>query len=103
MRQSSNFGGSQRLVMKYGDRPRESDSSSHRRKSLPQSTLSRGFQEGFVTTVESQLAVLGQAVTLWNTPKATLLELALFRRFFPNSSLTESYGESVASGVWVND
>ena len=56
-----------------------------------------------MTTVESQLAVLGQAVTLWNTPKATLLELALFRRFNATSLLTESYGESVASGVWVND
>ena len=47
--------------------------------------------------------VLGQAVTGGSTPKATLLELALFRRFFPNSSLTESYRESVASGAWVND
>jgi len=56
-----------------------------------------------VTTVESQLVVLGQAVTLWNTPKATLLELALFRRFFASSLLTESYGESVASGVWQNE
>ena len=56
-----------------------------------------------MTTVESQLAVRGQAVTLWNTPKATLLELALFRRFNATSLLTESYGESVASGVWVND
>jgi len=89
--------------MEYGDRPRESRSIIHRRKSLPESTLRRGFKEGFITPVESQLVVLGQAVTLWNTPKATLFEPTLFRRFFTSSLLTESYGESVASGVWVND
>ena len=47
--------------------------------------------------------VLGQAVTRGSTPKATLLEPTLFRRFFTSSLLTESYGESVASGVWVNE
>jgi len=51
-----------------------------------------------VTTVESQLVVLGQAVTLWNTPKATLFEIALFRKFVANPLLTEVYGEVVASG-----
>ena len=56
-----------------------------------------------MTTVESQLVVLGQAVTGGSTPKATLFELALFRRFSASSLLTESYGESVASGVCVND
>lgn len=56
-----------------------------------------------MTAVESQLAVHGRAVTGGSTLKATLLELALFRRFKATSSLTESYGESVASGVWVND
>ena len=89
--------------MECGDRSRESRSIIHRRKSLPQSTLSRGLKEQIVTTVESQLAVRGQAVTGVSTPKATLLELALFRRFNANSSLTESYDERVASGVWVND
>ena len=54
-------------------------------------------------TVESQLAVRGREVTGGSTPKATLLELALFRRFFISTLLTESYGESVASGVWQND
>ena len=68
MRQRSNFGGSQRLVVEYGDRPRESRSIIHRRKSLLESTLSRGFEEGFVTTIESQLVVLGQAVTRGSTP-----------------------------------
>ena len=53
-------------------------------------------------TYEGQLVVLGQAVTRGSTPKATLLEPTLFRRFFTSSLLTESYGESVASGVWVN-
>ena len=56
-----------------------------------------------MTTVESQLVVLGQAVTLWNTPKATLLEPALFRRFNATSSLTESYDEGVASGLTENE
>ena len=82
---------------------RESRSIIHRRKSLPESTLQRGLKEGFITTVESQLVVRGQAVTGGSTPKETLLERALFRRFFASSLLTESYGESVASGVCVND
>jgi hypothetical protein len=43
--------------------------------------------------------VLGQAVTLWNTPKATLFEPCLFRKFVANSSLTESYGEDVVFGL----
>ena len=86
-----------------GDRLRESRSIIHRRKSLPKSTLCRGSQKGFITTVESQLAVRGQAVTGGSTPKETLLEPTLFRRLFTSSLLTESYGESVASGVWVND
>ena len=47
--------------------------------------------------------VCGQVATEKSTPKATLLELALFRRFFTSSLLTESYDESVASGVWQND
>ena len=45
----------------------------------------------------------GRAVTRGSTPKATLFELALFRRFFTSSLLTESYGESVASGVLENE
>ena len=52
-----------------------------------------------MTTVESQLVVLGQAVTGGSTPKETLLERALFRRFFASYLVTESYGESVASGL----
>ena len=40
--------------------------------------------------------VLGQAVTGGSTPKATLFEPCLFRKFVANSSLTESYGEGVA-------
>jgi hypothetical protein len=56
-----------------------------------------------VTTVESELVVRGQAVTGGSTPKATLFEPGLFRNFVASSSLTESYGESVASVVWVND
>ena len=56
-----------------------------------------------MTTVESQLAVRGREVTGGSTPKATLFELALFRRFFTSSLLTESYGESVASGVLENE
>ena len=47
--------------------------------------------------------VLGQAVTGGSTPKATLFELALFRRFFTISLLTESYGESVAFGALENE
>ena len=47
--------------------------------------------------------VLGQAVTRGSTPKATLFELALFRRFFTISLLTESYGESVAFGALENE
>ena len=47
--------------------------------------------------------MLGQAVTGGSTPKATLLEPTLFRRFFTSSLLTESYGESVASGVLENE
>ena len=90
-------------MIECGDQPRESCSTSHRRKSLPESTLRSGLKEGSITTVESQLVVRGQAVTLGSTPKATLLELALFRRFFASSLLTESYVESVASGVWVRD
>ena len=43
--------------------------------------------------------VVGQAVTGGSTPKATLLEPTLFRRFFASSLLTESDGESVASVV----
>ena len=31
------------------------------------------------------------------------LEPTLFRRFFISTLLTESYGESVASGVWQNE
>ena len=56
-----------------------------------------------MTTVESQLMVLGQAVTGGSTPKATLFELALFRRFSASSLLTESYGESVAFGALENE
>ena len=47
--------------------------------------------------------VRGRAVTGGSTPKATLLEPTLFRRFFASSLLTESYGESVASGVLENE
>ena len=57
----------------------------------------------FYDHAESQLAVRGRAVTGGSTPKATLFEPCLFRKFVATSSLTESYGESVASGVWVND
>ena len=51
-----------------GDRLRESRSIIHRRKSLPKSTLCRGSQKVCITTVESQLAVRGQAVTVGSTP-----------------------------------
>ncbi|MDF1845322.1 MAG: hypothetical protein P1U77_28255, partial [Rubripirellula sp.] len=51
-RRSSKFGGSQRLVIKSGDRPRESHSIIHRHKSLPQSTLRRTFLNRDKTTVE---------------------------------------------------
>ena len=47
--------------------------------------------------------VHGRAMTLGSTPKATLFELALFRRFFTISLLTESYGESVAFGALENE
>ena len=43
--------------------------------------------------------VLGQAVTGGSTPKATLLEPCLFRKFVANPWLTESCGEGVASGL----
>ena len=52
-----------------------------------------------MTTIESQLVVLGQAVTKGSTPKATLFEPGLFRKFAANPLLTESYSEGVASGV----
>ena len=45
----------------------------------------------------------GREVTGGSTPKATLFELALFRRFVTSSLLPESYGESVGFGVRVND
>ena len=54
-------------MIECGDRQRESRSIIHRRKSLPKSTLCRGLQKGFVTTVESQLVVRGQAVTRGST------------------------------------
>ena len=47
--------------------------------------------------------VRGQAVTGGSTRKATLFELALFRRFSASSLLTESYGESVAFGALENE
>ena len=56
-----------------------------------------------MTTAEIQLAVGGPEVTRGSRLKVSLFELALFRRFFTSSLLTESYGESVASGVWRND
>ena len=90
-------------MIECGDQPRESHLIVRQRKSLPESTLSRGLSTGFVTTVESQLAVRGQAVTLGSTPKATLLEPCLFRKFVASRLLPESYGEGVASGVWVRD
>ena len=43
--------------------------------------------------------VRGREVTGGSTPKATLFELALFRYFVATSSLTERYGEGVASGL----
>ena len=61
------------------------------------------MKNGFATTIESQLVVRGQVATRGSTPKATLLEPTLFRRFFTSSLLTESYGESVASGVLENE
>ena len=85
-------------MIECGDRLRESRSIIHRRKSLPESTLRRAFLNRVKTAIESQLVVLGQAVTGGSTPKATLFELALFRRFFTSSLLAESYGEGVASG-----
>ena len=89
--------------MECGDQPRQPHSIIHRRKALLKRTLNRSVQKGFLTTVESQLVVLGQAVTRGSTPKATLFELALFRRFFTISLLTESYGESVAFGALENE
>ncbi len=45
----------------------------------------------------------GRVVTGGSTPKTTLLEPGLFRKFVANPLLTESCGESVASGVWWNE
>ncbi len=55
-----------------------------------------------VTTLESQLAVLGPAVTGGTAPKATLFEPGLFRKFVATSLLTESYDGGVASGLTEN-
>ena len=43
--------------------------------------------------------VRGWEVTGGRTPKATLLEPCLFRKFVANRLLPESYGEGVASGL----
>ena len=59
----SNLSLDQELMIECGDQPRESHSFIHRRKSLPESTLRRTFLNRDKTTVESQLFVLGQAVT----------------------------------------
>lgn len=56
-----------------------------------------------MTTVESQMVVRGQAVAGGSTPKATLFELALFRRLYASSLLTESDGESVAFGLCAKE
>ena len=55
-------------MIKCGEQQREARKTDHRRKSLPVSTLCRGFRKGFVNTVESQLAVRGREVTLESTP-----------------------------------
>ncbi len=52
-----------------------------------------------MAAVESQLVVLGRAVTGGSTPKATLFEPGLFRKFVANPWLTESYDEGVAFGL----
>ena len=54
------------------------------------------------SNLESQLVVRGQAVTRGSTPKATLLEPCLFRKFVANCLLTESYDEGVAFVVLQN-
>ena len=61
--------------------------------------LARNFLNRVPALTESQLVVLGRAVTRGSTPKATLFEPCLFRKFVATSSFTESYGEGVASGV----
>ena len=68
MSQSTNFRGQQMPRSLGGHRLRESYSIIHRRKSLPESTLSHGLKESFVSTVESQLAVPGPATTRVSTP-----------------------------------
>ena len=86
-------------MIECGDRLKEPHSIIHQRKSLRDSTLRRGLKECFITPVESQLVVLGQALTLGSTPKATLFEPGLFRKFVANPWLTESYDEGVAFGL----
>ena len=46
--------------------------------------------------------VHGQAVTGGSTPKTTLFEPCLFRKFVVTRLLTESYDEGVAFGVLQN-
>ena len=86
-------------MIECGDQLRESHSFTHRRKSLPKSTLRRTFLNRSETMLESQLVVGDREVTGGSTPKATLLELCLFRRFVARCLLTESYGKGVASGL----
>ncbi len=102
-RKRSKFGDDQRPVIKIGDQPRESHIIIHRRKSLPQSTSRRGFLKRVKTTLESQLEVRGQAVTLGSTPKATLFEPCPFRKLVATSSSTENDGQSVASDLWRSE
>ena len=78
---------------------RESRETEACRNLLPQRALRREFQNRVKTTVESQLVVRGREVTGGSTPKATLFEPCLFRKFVATSSFTESYGEGVASGL----
>ena len=86
-------------MIEFGDQPREHSQIIHRRQSWPESTLRRAFLNRVKTAIESQLVVLGQAVTGESTPKATLFEPCLFRKFVANPLLTESYGKGIASGV----
>ncbi|OUW77834.1 MAG: hypothetical protein CBD74_11945 [Saprospirales bacterium TMED214] len=67
-------------MTKDGDQQRGSYKTATGFKPLRENTLWRGFQEVLLTAVESQLAVLGRAVTRRSMPKTTLFELACSRK-----------------------
>ena len=58
-------------MMKCGDQPRQPHSLIHRRKALLKRSLNRSVQKRFLTTVESQLVVRGQALIEGSTPDRT--------------------------------